>query len=89
MKVSFVVGNLTAALQDGAIESGVRCAREVMGIPFDSGDRPRSKLLARETLVEYSTLEKHVPAVGTMARGAALGVLLAGAAAAYVGRSKL
>ena len=50
---------------DGAIESGVRCAHEVRGEPFDYRKRPKSHLLTNPS-VNFTALERNAPSLRTV-----------------------
>jgi hypothetical protein len=60
---------------DGAIESGVRCALNVLGQPFDHTARPAASPLLPGPNVSFDFVERNAPSIGSMIRGVSLAAL--------------
>lgn len=60
---------------DGAVESGVRAAAEILNIPFDYRDRPKQSLIPGKP-VDLTATEKAMPSIGTLVKSSVVGAVV-------------
>lgn len=67
-----------AGYMDGAVESGFRAAAEILNVPFDYRHRPKQSLIPGKP-VDFTTLERAMPSIGTLVKTSAVGAVVVAA----------